>query len=129
MLISQAINVPMLFVHAEDDWEIPHTHSDTLFDALLEPLLPPHPALPLHPGAWSKEDWDEFVARLSARGEHRAQIVAQRDVVGLGMVREFAREPGVGERVVVLKTREGGHDGVLGLEGVQDVMRSVFGLE
>ncbi|KAG2052924.1 hypothetical protein BDR06DRAFT_1009063 [Suillus hirtellus] len=35
------LKVPILILHAEDDWNLSHTHSDALFDALLEPYLPP----------------------------------------------------------------------------------------
>jgi len=41
----QKLNVPLLIVHAENDWDIPHSHSQTLFDAFLDQHLPPLPEI------------------------------------------------------------------------------------
>ncbi|KAI6027549.1 Alpha/Beta hydrolase protein [Pisolithus microcarpus] len=44
--IISRVEVPLLILHSENDWDIPHWHSDALFDTLLEPYLTPVASLP-----------------------------------------------------------------------------------
>ncbi|KAG1791083.1 uncharacterized protein HD556DRAFT_1219100, partial [Suillus plorans] len=53
----QKLKVPILILHAEDDWNLSHTHSDALFDALLEPYLPPVYSTPASQELWSTQQW------------------------------------------------------------------------
>jgi len=124
LAVIQAIKAPILFVHAENDWDIPYTHSETLFNAILEPLLP-STATPAPATSWSQEDWDKFYAIQSARASTRKELVAHGEIRHFGTVDEFMR-PKDGGKVVLLKTVDGGHNKMGTFEGVQDVIRSTF---
>ncbi|KAF9458505.1 hypothetical protein BDZ94DRAFT_1325444 [Collybia nuda] len=73
------IKYPILIAHATDDWVIPHTHSDILFTALLEPALPhlppPRNALHLTP---------EEVTAEEDRRARREELVTHTDLPGVG---------------------------------------------
>jgi abhydrolase domain-containing protein 12 len=123
-LSKQAIKAPILFVHAENDWDIPYTHSETLFDAILEPLLPSSPTTPTT--SWSQEDWDTFSSVQSERTRVRTNIVTHTEIRHFGTMDEFTRKDE--GKVVLLKTVDGGHNRIGTFEGVQDVIRATFDL-
>jgi abhydrolase domain-containing protein 12 len=109
----------VLIAHAVDDWVIPHTHSDVLFNAFLEPDLPAYPpprnALQLTPEETDAEE---------ARRAKREQLVTHTDLPRIGTMDEFIQE---GRKIVLVKTHKGGHD-YLGIqEGVQDAIGKAFG--
>jgi len=114
-------------VHAEDDWDIPHAHSQTIFDAFLEPHLPVLPDITSMMAGAS----EEVAQRLATLGQERAALrserVAVRDIARFGRAEVFARDAAHGD-VVFLRTRWGGHDRVGLVEGVQDYMADIFRL-
>jgi abhydrolase domain-containing protein 12 len=120
---TQEIKAPILFVHAEDDWDIPYTHSETLFNTLLEPLLP---STPTPATSWSQQDWDKFYAANSLRTSTRKGLVAHAEIRHFGTLDEFTRSKNGDGKVVLLKTNHGGHNQMGTYEGVQDVIRSTF---
>ena len=111
---AQGLRTPVLLVHAQDDWDIPHAHSAALFAAMLEPHLP---ARPLDAGATAA------TAVYRARADARAALVTRTEVPRLGVMEAFAHG---GSDVVFLETRWGGHDTVGLLGGVQEVMRARY---
>jgi len=122
----QAIKAPILLVHAEDDWDIPYTHSETLFNALLEQLLPSIVSPPIGAATdWAKEDWDKFYAAHSVRTNVQKSLVTSSEIPHFGTVNQFIRGKDEG-KVVFLKTIEGGHNKLGALEGVQEVIRVTF---
>lgn len=119
----QKVKVPLLILHAEDDWDISHTHSDALFDALLEPYLPALLSPPLSPASWSSQQWNVHHAQLIARRETRDSLLTRTVIPNFGLMDEF--NP-LGERIILLKTFTGSHNEVGSLEGVQEVIRVIF---
>lgn len=115
--------MPLLIIHAEDDWEISHTHSDALFDALLEPYLPPVFSSPLSPASWSAQQWSEHTAQLVSRREARGSLLTSTVIPNFGLMDEF-KAPG--EQITLLKTFTGSHNEICYLEGVQEVIRMMF---
>ncbi|OJA21015.1 hypothetical protein AZE42_02356 [Rhizopogon vesiculosus] len=121
--VISKVKVPLLILHAEDDWEISHTHSDALFDALLEPYLPPVLSPPLSPASWSAQQWNEHHAQLVSRRETRNSLLTRTVIPDFGLMDEFQA---LGERIILLKTLIGSHNEIGALEGVQEVIRAIF---
>ena len=126
----QSLNTSLLLVHAENDWEIPSTHSETLFNALLEPMLPPLPVPPSTPGGWSTEEWSAFADRQLTRSAKREKLVTRTSIPNFGTLESFHRSDGGGggggSEVMFLKTLRGGHKRVGTIEAVHFTIRSVF---
>ncbi|KAJ7043834.1 Alpha/Beta hydrolase protein [Mycena alexandri] len=112
----------ILIAHAENDWEIPYTHSEALFDTFLDPLLPSSPSFPSN--TLSQDEWATFTEQFSKRKEAREEIVTTVELHNFGTVQECMES---GRRVVLLKTLAGGHDYLGVQEGVQDVIGRTFG--
>ncbi|THH20634.1 hypothetical protein EW146_g750 [Bondarzewia mesenterica] len=112
-----ALNTPILLVHAEDDWDIPYTHSETLFGAFVEPHLPQLP--PLGEAGEAQSQMPVY----QQRAEMRAKLITQREMYRLGVLQAFADNT---TDVVFLKTKWGGHDTVGLLEGVQELMKDRY---
>ncbi|KAF5382705.1 hypothetical protein D9615_002815 [Tricholomella constricta] len=111
----------VLISHAEDDWDIPFTHSQVLFDAFLEPYLPP---LALPKGlSISQDTWSKFWEQREAWMAKRNEIVTTRELPHFGTIQEFERD---GRKVLFVKTLAGGHDYLGVQEGVQDFVRIAF---
>ncbi|KAJ3766303.1 Alpha/Beta hydrolase protein [Lentinula raphanica] len=145
----------VLIAHAENDWDIPYTHSQVLFNAFLEPLLP-NVDIPSDPVSTTKEDWSAFTAQITARKNRREAIVRTTHLPNFGLIEEFVDRggeslvngepvrgaeywgpgrPGGGgggapweREVIFVKMLEGGHDYVGVQEGLQDVIGRKFGL-
>ncbi|KAJ3818297.1 Alpha/Beta hydrolase protein [Lentinula raphanica] len=115
----------VLIAHAENDWDIPYTHSQVLFNAFLEPLLP-NVDIPSDPVSTTKEDWSAFTAQITARKNRREAIVRTTHLPNFGIIEEFVDRGG--EKVIFVKMLEGGHDYVGVQEGLQDVIGRKFGL-
>jgi len=113
-----------LIAHAENDWDVPYAHSEVLFGAFLEPYLP-EMSVPQNGGTLSAEDWEQFKIQSEARSVRRNDIVQRKELRNFGTVEEF--EAG-GRKVVFVKTLAGGHDYLGVQEGVQDMIRTSFGL-
>jgi abhydrolase domain-containing protein 12 len=121
--VISKLKVPILILHAEDDWDISHTHSDALFDALLEPYLPSVYSPPTSQESWSTQQWNEYHAQLVARRERRESLLTRTVIPNFGLMDQF---DGFGERITLLKTSTGSHNEVGTLEGVQEVIRVTF---
>ncbi|KAH0832268.1 Alpha/Beta hydrolase protein [Lanmaoa asiatica] len=119
------VKVPVLIAHAEDDWDISHTHSDALFDALMEPFLPSVDPLPREPGSWTKEQWSTYQTQMAAKREARDGLLVRTDMPHFGVMDTFVSS---GETIVLLKTLTGSHKEVGTLEGTQEVIRKLFSL-
>ncbi|KAF8066581.1 Alpha/Beta hydrolase protein [Lyophyllum atratum] len=119
------IKCSVLVAHAEDDWDISHTHSSVIFNALLDPYLPPSPSPSLLPLPNSSSPWHTLTTHQAARAVQRAALVTRTEVEHFGVLDEF--RDGEGRRIALLKTRRGGHD-IGRMEGVQDVIGRMFGL-
>jgi len=111
-----------LIAHAEDDWDIPHSHSDVLFQAFLEPLLPPVDA-PLEPWKMTKEHWEQFAVQQRERRAVHEKVVTSTAIARFGRVDRLMGEK---RDVVLVKTLAGGHD-YLGIqEGLVDIIGQTF---
>jgi abhydrolase domain-containing protein 12 len=115
--------VPVLIVHAENDWDISHTHSDAIFDALLEPYLPSVDALPNEPLSRTKEQWSTYQTQVAKKREVRESLLSRTYMPNFGVMVKFVAS---GETIVLLKTLTGSHNEVGTLEGTQEVIRNVF---
>ncbi|CAL1713490.1 unnamed protein product [Somion occarium] len=102
--ILQELNMPIFVAHATSDVEIPHWHSQTLIEHLLNPILPPSLNIPSAPGnTLSEEAFKAYKESMAKRHEARALLVKKKEVEKFGFVEEFE-------------------------EGVQDEMGQMFGL-
>ena len=113
----------MLIAHAENDWDIPHTHSDILFQAFLDPILPPVEA-PKNPFV-NPESWHEFTEQHMRRMAVMDKVVRTTTIPKFGRVDEF--DDGK-RKVVLVKTLAGGHDYLGAQEGLVDIIGKKFGL-
>ncbi|KAK7021216.1 AB hydrolase-1 domain-containing protein [Favolaschia claudopus] len=118
------IKGPVLIAHAENDWEIPYSHSQALFDAFLDPILPPSPELPTNAASLSQEQWSQYMEQLNIRKEKREQAVTSVELYNFGTIHEATLS---GRKVVFLHTLAGGHDYLGVQEGVHDVIGRTFG--
>ncbi|THV03860.1 alpha/beta-hydrolase [Dendrothele bispora CBS 962.96] len=116
----------VLIAHAENDFVIPYTHSEVLFNAFLEPRLP-SVKLPRNPASLTTEEWSSFTSQISSRKERREEIVATTKIDNFGTVEEFADLP-EDRDVVFVKTLEGTHDYIGIQEGLQDIIGRKFGI-
>lgn len=123
--MSQRVKVPVLIIHAEDDEDICHTHSDALFDALLDPFLPPVDPLPRDQSSWTKKQLSKYHTQAATKREVRERLVARTDMPHFGVMDTFAAS---GETIVLLKTLTGAHNDVGALEGTHEVIRELFSL-
>lgn len=123
--ISQNITATtVLIAHAENDWDIPDSHSDILFQAFLEKQLPPLD-LPLNVLAMSKEDWETVEGQQKARQNKRNKILKSMTLANFGRIDEFSED---GRKVVLVKMLAGGHK-YLGIqEGLQDIIKRTFAI-
>jgi len=117
------IKSPVIIAHALDDWDIPYTHSEVIFDTFLKshlPSIPPLPtALPIR-----TETWNLFETHRQAHFAKRKEIVTHIDMGNFGTIDEFEE----GRKIMLVKTKAGNHD-YLGIqEGLQDIIGKTFGL-
>ncbi|KAF9046493.1 Alpha/Beta hydrolase protein [Panaeolus papilionaceus] len=116
------ITAPVLIAHAEDDWDIPDSHSDILFQAFLEPHLPHLDKFnALFP---SSEEWNEFTVERDERDRKRKELVKSRSIPNFGRVDSFTAD---GRTVTLVKSHYGGHDYIVLQEGVVDIIGRTFG--
>ena len=121
----QEMKVPLLLVHAEDDWDIPYLHSETLFDAFLEQHLPPLPNIAAAM-AGASDEVAESIDRLSKeRRALRRELVTSSEIPRMGHVEVFSKDRSH-NKVAFLRTRWGGHSTVGLVEGVQDYIAEMF---
>lgn len=120
--IISRVEVPLLILHSENDWDIPHWHSDALFDTLLEPYLTPVASLPRNVTLWSTEEWSEYEGQLTLRSKERESLVTRTHIHNFGDMHEFES---LGKKIVLVKALTGWHEPGT-IEGVQDTIRHVF---
>lgn len=89
----------------------------------MESHLPPLPALPTNPAAYTPDDWAIFTSAQQKRLAVRREIVSQITIKNFGQLEEIDDN---GRKVALLKTLKGGHDRLGIQEGVQDIMRVMF---
>ncbi|KZT67119.1 alpha/beta-hydrolase [Daedalea quercina L-15889] len=124
--VIHEFNVPTLIAHSADDYEIPHSHSRTLMDKLLDPLLPAAVSLPEKPGVpVSHEHFIAFSEAQEKRREARTALVRKTDIPDFGTLEQFEGAYGT---VVYVETNWGSHSKVGLQEGVQDIIASTFRL-
>ena len=117
----------MLIIHAQNDWDIPSTHSAALFSSALEPYLPAIPTAPSAPSSWTQNEWEAFYKAQQERRAVYDKLVTNEKIDNFGTVESFERSGEAGGKVVFLETIEGGHNMVGTYEGVYEIMRSTFG--
>jgi abhydrolase domain-containing protein 12 len=121
------LNVPLLIVHAENDWDIPHSHSQTLFDAFLDQHLPPLPEIAAAMAGASDEVMEKVDRLSKERRALRRDLVVASEIPRLGRVEVFSKDRSDRNlKVAFLRTRWGGHSRVGLVEGVQDYMGEMF---
>ncbi|KAJ7070030.1 Alpha/Beta hydrolase protein [Mycena amicta] len=118
---------PILIAHAENDWDIPYTHSVALFETFLDPVIPASPSLPHNAASLSHEEWSAFNAQLSLRNTARAAVVNTVELHNFGTVQEFSDQAHE-RKVVYVQSLAGGHEYLGVQEGVQDAMGRMFNL-
>ncbi|KAG6835715.1 hypothetical protein H0H93_015401 [Arthromyces matolae] len=105
--LSQAadITAPIFIAHALDDADIPYEHAAVLFNALVEPYLPPSIELesPTRlPTSHSLNnsltpiisntrhlDWDTITTAQASKAAHREKIITKKDIPHFGVIQEF----------------------------------------
>ncbi|KAG6336270.1 hypothetical protein ID866_2824 [Astraeus odoratus] len=119
--IISRVEVPLLVLHAKNDWDIPHMHSDILFDALLDSHLSPIPsAHNITPT--STKQWSKYRGKMTIGSGIHESLVTRTHIHKFGDMYEFETP---GRRVVLFKTLTGWHEPGT-IEGVQDAIRHVF---
>ncbi|KAF7299310.1 AB hydrolase-1 domain-containing protein [Mycena indigotica] len=118
---------PILIAHAENDWDIPYTHSVALFDTFLDPFLPISPSLPQNAAALSHEDWSAFNTQLSLRNSVRAELISTSVLHNFGTLQQF-NDTAHGRKILYVQSLAGGHDYLGVQEGVQDAIGEMFHL-
>ena len=108
--------MPILIAHSEDDWDIPAKHSQSLFEAFLDPKLPSIVGI---------EGTKAQLEVLEARYKAREALVDKREIERVGNLEVYERDNG--NRVEWLQTFWGGHNRVGLHEGVVDHMGQMFG--
>lgn len=111
------IKSPILLAHSEDDFEIPYTHSQSLFDSILEPYLPPAPPpVPTDPSELSTFNWGVHKSSIDARTRMRKKLVNTVTIEGFGSVQRLRRfaTPERMRNQIVKNNDEGGEE--LGIE-------------
>lgn len=125
--VVQDINVPLLIAHSQNDLDIPHSHSRTLLDVLLDPHLPSSPiSLPATPDQiLGSADYATYIETQKLRREKRSELVRKLEVPTFGVIEEF---DGTAGKVVYVETFWGAHNDVGLQEGVQDIIANTFRL-
>ncbi|KAL1673434.1 Alpha/Beta hydrolase protein [Schizophyllum commune] len=116
--VSDLTSADIVIAHSENDLDIPHTHSATLFEAFLAPVLP----------TISDAEHPQTNGRDGRRALRREDIVKSTPIENFGIVEEFEDNRSGGRRVIFVKALAGAHD-YLGIqEGLQDILGRTFDL-
>ncbi|KAI5122811.1 hypothetical protein M0805_000153 [Coniferiporia weirii] len=124
MSILHSIKAPILLAHSQDDREIPHVHSQSLFNELLDPLLPPVPDLP-DSSELQTYNWTAYRNAKEARLSRKAELVQTRNISGFGSVHQLVRTGDTGD-VMYVESLWGGHDRIGLQESLIDLIGTVF---
>lgn len=125
-LCIQKIKAPILLVHAEDDPTVPNIHSITLFEGLLEPLLPPLPFTMEELAGLSGDSWKQVNAAFEARRQARESLVSQHTIEDFAKAAQFPRKDA--GMVKHVETRWGGHVNILKSEGLLNIIDDFFSM-
>lgn len=111
----------------DDDWTIPSFHSTLLFEKLIEPHLPSHPALRENPPATNM--WGNYTHFETVRELKRAQVVSTTVLDGYAFYEETRPEVAnrEGRKIAILRTKFGGHN-IGRVEAIQDAIARMFNL-
>lgn len=118
------IKSSVIIAHALNDFDIPYTHSEVLFNAFLKPHLPAITPLPTTLPV-PTDTWNQFEIQRQAHFAKREVIVTSTDIGNFGTVDEFEQE---GRKIVLVKTQAGNHDFLGVQEGLQDIIGRSFRL-
>ena len=116
--------MPLLIVHAENDWYIPYSHSETLFDSL-EQHLPPLPNIAAAMAGASDEVAESIDKLSKERRALRRELVSTSEIPRMGRVEVFSIDRSH-NTVAFLRSRWGGHSTLGLVEGVQDYIAEMF---
>ncbi|KAF8654618.1 hypothetical protein AX16_003529 [Volvariella volvacea WC 439] len=129
------IKASVIIAHATNDFDIPYTHSEVLFEAFLSPYLPQVNILPssgMGVGQITKDEWETYTSQHVLRIQERKKISQHTDLGSFGTLDEFEEkdeDTGATKRKIVLvKVNAGKHDYIGVQEGVQDIIGRTFGL-
>ncbi|EJC98093.1 alpha/beta-hydrolase [Fomitiporia mediterranea MF3/22] len=114
----------ILLVHSKDDVEIPHSHSQSLFDGIVDQFLPILPALPESTSELQGFDWAGFEAAKKERQTSRDALVRKQEIPGFATVHRLHR-PGEFGEVLFVEAEYGGHDRV----GLQESLIDLISYE
>ncbi|KAF8895313.1 Alpha/Beta hydrolase protein [Infundibulicybe gibba] len=114
----------VLIAHAENDWDIPYSHSQVLFNAFLEPVLP-DVEVPDNAFSITKAQWSAILDQQAARASKRNTIVISQHLRNFGTTEEFEHD---GRKVKLVQTLAGGHDYLGVQEGVLDAIGQFYKL-
>ncbi|KAF4617306.1 hypothetical protein D9613_006004 [Agrocybe pediades] len=118
------ITAPVLIAHAVNDWDIPHTHSDVLFNAFLEPHLPPVD-LPDNAFTITSEQWAVISEQQKVRQVKRDSLLKKTKIDNFGEIDELY-DSAEDRRIVLVKTLAGAHDYLGVQEGLVDIIGKTF---
>ncbi len=118
-------------VHCSQDPQIPSTHTTELFEALLDPLLPPLPFTPeelIRPKLPPNEHFKLLNEAIAKRNQTRTKLVSDGIIEGFASrVAEFDRSgTGRGGKVKFVETLYGGHANLVKADSVIDVIGDFF---
>ena len=118
-------------IHCRQDPTIPSTHSAELFEALLDPLLPPLPFTSeelIRPKVPHQEHFKLMNEALAKRNQTRMKLVRDGIIEGFASrVSEFDRiEADRSGKVKFVETLYGGHTSLVGVDGVIDTIGEFF---
>ena len=122
--MEQRTTAPVFIAHAQDDADIPYTHSKALFNTLLEPLLPPAPPVPMQTSLIQNFDFNAHRIAIERRNAKRTVVVHTQNITNYGTVSRFNTQ--AGSEVVYVESFWGGHDRVGLQQTLIDVLASTF---
>ncbi|TFK40713.1 Alpha/Beta hydrolase protein [Crucibulum laeve] len=117
------ITADVVIAHAQNDWDIPYTHSEVLFNAFLAPYLPQVDS-PMNPMSIKKDEWARISEQQRVRSVKHDALVTRTELPHFGSVEKFEAD---GRKVILVKALAGGHDYLGVQEGVQDAIGRALG--
>ena len=131
--IVSNITSPIIFVHSNDDFDIPVAHSQTLYEALLESHLPPTPYNEHDLRSQKVVPFSEMmdaIKRVNGQRAHtREQVETVIDLGNVGELMSFTRlRSQGGQSATFFKTNFGGHNSIIYQETVMDIVRDTLHL-
>jgi len=112
-------------VNAENDWDIPYSHSCALFNAFLDlQVLSELPTISKDAMCMNMSSWDVVPGQQTLQSARCKGLVSHLSIDNFGTLDEFVADH---RRVALLRTARGGHD-LPKVEGVQDAIGRMFDL-